>query len=139
MGLALLCLVLQLFWVTGFGAHSVCIEADGGHHAEWSGLDCAASCEGAPAGPIAAACAAAAVAPGGGIALHDAPACGDCTDVVMTQSGFRSHHTESAAPLPLLAVTVGVAQPPAAPRAPWARYARPALRPGDRALLPLRC
>lgn len=128
--LALMCLVLQFLWVTGFSVHSVCIEADGDHHAERTGTNCSTTCEMVSAGSPS---------PSAGVCLHGAPTCGDCTDIVVAQAGFRSHHSGSAADLDLPTPSCFVAIPPAPKTVSSSGRPRTPIRMTEFASLPLRC
>ena len=129
-GLAVVCLVLQLLWVTGISVHSICIEADGDHHAERSGTNCSTACEVVSAG---------AAAPSHGLFLHGAPTCGDCTDIVVAHAGFRSHHSESTPDLDLPTACCLAAAPPAPKAVSITGHARTITCRTDSASLPLRC
>lgn len=125
-----MCLVLQFLWVTGFSVHSVCVEADGDHHAERMGTNCSTACERVSAVPAA---------PSGGLFLHDAPTCGDCTDFVVAHEGFRSHHSGSATDLDLPTPSCCVAIPPAPKSVSSSAQTRSPIRMTEFAPLPLRC
>lgn len=92
--IALICVILQLFWVAGLGVYTLCIEPDGAFHAEWSDTGCDTACGESTIGDTEQAV---------GLQFEAPPVCVDCTDLTVARAGFR---TQQVTPGPVLALPV---------------------------------